>query len=521
MSYFAVGVGGTGAKLMESLIHLSAAGLLPDPKRRLEVLLVDPDKSNGNVGGSKRLSDLYERCTRVQCGDRTTLFRTAVSIAGPWTPVEDNDEATLDSFFRYTAIRANPKRSVEADLMELLFRPEERSLPIHEGFRGRPAIGAAIFGKEIDFEESGGVWNKFHTKVQLAENGNTATVPLVLAGSIFGGTGAAGVPTICRLLKSEMQEDDSPKLRLGLMLFLPYFQYERVKDEPLQANPHDFSTAASEALKYYHEAGFLPRSSDEEAGSLEARDYAKCDAIYVMGEEHWAEMPVSRVGGHDQKNPAHFLELIAGLGAIRFLGWGEQQGKQQVSLAARREMNTLTWDDLPAASGDEKRQRELLQQMVLFAVFFHFIFYPEIAAGELGNKNSHVPYIKAQIHNKGLNNEVVLKQLEQVNEYLEAFLQWLLEVSTPWEAFHSGLIDLQLVGVKTEKGWSLKRPSVDKAFLREFDRSIEGLLPNLKGRDKPSYDKIIRAAASTVSDSGLAEAGYVIRAIYDACKLTK
>ena len=46
MGYYAIGIGGTGAKCLESLIHLAAAGMMPDGD--LHLLFVDPDTSNGS-----------------------------------------------------------------------------------------------------------------------------------------------------------------------------------------------------------------------------------------------------------------------------------------------------------------------------------------------------------------------------------------------------------------------------------------------------------------------------------------
>ena len=44
MGYYAIGIGGTGAKCLESLIHLAAAGMMPTNKD-LHVLFVDPDNA--------------------------------------------------------------------------------------------------------------------------------------------------------------------------------------------------------------------------------------------------------------------------------------------------------------------------------------------------------------------------------------------------------------------------------------------------------------------------------------------
>ena len=47
MGYYAIGIGGTGAKCLESLIHLAAAGMMPD-NSDLYILFVDPDEANGS-----------------------------------------------------------------------------------------------------------------------------------------------------------------------------------------------------------------------------------------------------------------------------------------------------------------------------------------------------------------------------------------------------------------------------------------------------------------------------------------
>ena len=45
MGYYAIGIGGTGAKCLESLIHLAAAGMMPDDND-LCMFFVDPDEAS-------------------------------------------------------------------------------------------------------------------------------------------------------------------------------------------------------------------------------------------------------------------------------------------------------------------------------------------------------------------------------------------------------------------------------------------------------------------------------------------
>ena len=48
MSYYFISIGGTGAKVMESLTHVCIAGLLPSDER-LYIAAIDPDVGNGNL----------------------------------------------------------------------------------------------------------------------------------------------------------------------------------------------------------------------------------------------------------------------------------------------------------------------------------------------------------------------------------------------------------------------------------------------------------------------------------------
>ena len=56
---FFIGIGGTGAKCAEALIHLCAAGLGPD---RCSIMLVDQDEPNGNASGAGACSRPMYSC---------------------------------------------------------------------------------------------------------------------------------------------------------------------------------------------------------------------------------------------------------------------------------------------------------------------------------------------------------------------------------------------------------------------------------------------------------------------------
>lgn len=92
MGYYFISIGGSGAKVMESLTHLCAAGLLPnfEKRERLYVMSVDPDLGNGNLNRSSASLRSFVNCQDFEVGVETSLFKTPVELASPftWSPIE-------------------------------------------------------------------------------------------------------------------------------------------------------------------------------------------------------------------------------------------------------------------------------------------------------------------------------------------------------------------------------------------------------------------------------------------------
>src|SRR5947209_13152146 len=116
MGCYVIGIGGTGAKCVEALIHLCAAGLMPDKKgangedavrEDLYVALVDPDTNNGSLDRARTTLNQYARCKAVSLG-ATDLLKTQVYFTPEhvvWTPFSKDAQPQLDSFFRYNTMR--------------------------------------------------------------------------------------------------------------------------------------------------------------------------------------------------------------------------------------------------------------------------------------------------------------------------------------------------------------------------------------------------------------------------------
>ena len=147
MTDILIGVGGTGAKIIEATMVLLAAGLGP---KQVHVGLVDQDSSNGNVARTKDLITTY-RTVREQwqsAGKSSAidwngidLCRTdVVELFGRDNPiwVPGGDSSTIRQLIGQNL------DGTRQDLLDLLFTPgeDEQDLVLGEGYRGRAHVGS-------------------------------------------------------------------------------------------------------------------------------------------------------------------------------------------------------------------------------------------------------------------------------------------------------------------------------------------------------------------------------------------
>jgi hypothetical protein len=326
---FVICIGGSGAKCLESIVQMAAVGLYSE--QPIEVLIVDPDEANGSVERASRSLNLYQSCQQSVAGERqpdSPWMRTSIKSYGVWSPFADvSTNKELDSLFQYNTIRTN--NPALANLFEVLYSPEERSQQLDEGFRGRPSIGSAVMS-QIDLEQlNSAPWGTLIQEIKNAAGGGKKP-RILLCGSIFGGTGASGLPTIARLLRNKFEKENiADSVSLGGLFLLPYFSFTvppGANTQGLYASADQFLLNTEAALRYYV----------TQASSL-------FDTVYLLGNEDNTSVNFS-VGKRTQQNKPHFIELYAALAARDFLF---QDRDDELMLVARASGGELKWDDLP------------------------------------------------------------------------------------------------------------------------------------------------------------------------------
>ena len=100
MSFYFISIGGTGAKVMESLIHLCIAGILPE-NERLFISAIDPDVGNGNLERTATALNNFAVFQSFSVGNDTNLFKNKVSIVRPFPFNPTGTDKMLDDLINF------------------------------------------------------------------------------------------------------------------------------------------------------------------------------------------------------------------------------------------------------------------------------------------------------------------------------------------------------------------------------------------------------------------------------------
>lgn len=389
MSYYFISIGGTGAKVMESLTHLCIAGLLPGTER-LFIAAIDPDVGNGNLERTATALNNFAVFQNFAVGFDTPLFKNKISIVRPfpWNPT--GHDKTLDDLIEFHHHSGTPV----SKLYEVLYTRKERDTTLNEGFRGHPSIGAAVLAKK--FDDGAKLTAQIEKTISEGE-----AVKIFLAGSVFGGTGAAGLPTVARLLKDNLA-DYADRISIGGVLILPYFSFTPTEQfDELFARSENFLPNTKAALKYYSERENL------------------FDATYFIGDSVLTPVSAFSVGSANQRNEAHIIEFYAALAAADFFVRPIKANKV-FKYICRHEQNKFSWSDFPA-------QSERFVQFARFVFAYVHLIKPVLHDLIAGNAKAYkYPWFVDFLDGVDLTAPDVVN----FNFYAEAFAAWLKQIET-------------------------------------------------------------------------------------------
>jgi len=429
---YLIAIGGTGSRCMEAVVHLAAAGLFQSPMR---VLIIDPDQNNGNSVKAKTLTSNYHalhRARQPHGAERKKtfgweklpepqLFQAPLNVKGGGSDGQDSifwqnpnpAQRRFGEVIQYQAQQDEFKQ-----FLDLFYEPNDLEMVLDVGYRGRTNVGSVALKQ--DLEKTANVpdnglrqfLEKLNIDLQAGE------VRIFVMGSVFGGTGAAGLPTIPQLIANLSPDvvalDNRSRLRYGCVLMTPYFSFPKGtagSGPGTDSARHAVATQAA-LLHYAH----VPPGYQH---------------LYFIGApERPQTNPKNFPGGQNQANDPHYAELVAAMAAWQFFALkqiapADRQLHFADSIKDKREMG-VNWDTLPVnpeSTANREHARRALTIFTTTAYFYKNFLYDRFINGDHYRETN---WYKDNFGQLSLGEEFEL--LRQLYDYSGTYLEWLAGV---------------------------------------------------------------------------------------------
>lgn len=424
MKLFIFAIGGTGSRVLKSLVMQFAAGVVPEElveKKTLEnftvvPIIIDPHLSNKALQETNKLLIRYRDIRKSLYGDEKShdgYYGIRIeSLKDISTDKKNSNSYQIsDSFFFDMATTVSNQKfsdfiglgeyAIDGNaklLSKILFSREELNTEMKEGFYGSPNIGTVALNV---FQES----DSFKV---LKENFKPSD-RLFFIGSIFGGTGAAGLPMLVSSLRQETECLPMSNAYMGALIVMPYFAIKQKEDSEIRQE--DFIIKTQTALKYYID-NLYP--------------YLNC--TYYVADQELTKSFDNDSGKNDQQtNKSHFVEFIGGLAIIDFMSqisndknqnavinFGRKESaepRKYRNFELKENSNYISFPDLG---------KETNRQILIPLTKFHFLAR-FILGGFFKNKLSD-PFAKG----RGISENAVT---EDMVLFFESYFDWMEEMT--------------------------------------------------------------------------------------------
>lgn len=324
MKLFIFSIGGSGSRVVRSLSMLMASGVSHfEAGDQVFPIMIDYDVKNGDTARAFNCVDTYNclynsafpKELKKTTETERRFFHTSLM---KMSDIGDGYSSTYTMQFRHNSgdrtfgdaiayKKLNDDKSKTKDLLNTLYdisndQDTELHINMTVGFKGNPNIGSVVFNSLKDT-------NELQEFFRSCEEGDK----VILIGSLFGGTGASGIPEIVKAIRSNQRTKD---VHLGVIMLMPYFCFDR-NDEVGAVKSGLFDSKTRAALSYYESS----------------KVNEKIDSIYYIGDKERTKMTYS-LGGASQKNNSHIVDLIGALSVLHFFktakGGGEKRYKYRM-----------------------------------------------------------------------------------------------------------------------------------------------------------------------------------------------
>ena len=291
---YVFGIGGTGSRVIRSLMMLAASGVKIDTNAIVPVI-IDPDFANADLTRCIESVKLYNSIRQKLSFNDTVnngFFRLSVEnvVTDDYRlSLKDTKNKKFSEFIGFSTLSKENRA-----LASILFSKSNLESDMEVGFKGNPNIGSIVLNQFVDSKD-------FIDFVSAFKPGDR----IFIISSIFGGTGASGFPLLLkniRSLTSGMPNSAAVShAPIGAITVLPYFDVK--PDENSAIDSSTFIGKTKAALHYYEKNVTGDKSS--------------VNAMYYIGDRQERQYE-NKEGGASQKNNAHLIELAAALSILDF-----------------------------------------------------------------------------------------------------------------------------------------------------------------------------------------------------------
>lgn len=304
MALYLFGIGGSGARVLKSFVHLVASGI--DLKNirdnTIKLILIDTDNKSNDTDKLENIVNTYSEVRNSVLGDNINnennkYFKHNISL-NKFSFTSFNPDATFYEFLDGDSMNADYKLLMNAlyDSSPQANSNTELNLKLSVGFKGNPNLGGTIFNM-LDYENGFGA----------LLNGIDEIDYTFFVSSIFGGNGSSGFPALLNLFKTHRNNQGVPGKK-GALTVLPYFNVKT----PQVGGAIDskvFNSKTKAALSYYAE--------DNTINTLNAHYYIADNKRVVYPYSEGGERNESN-NETGQINEANCIEFFGGLSIVDF-----------------------------------------------------------------------------------------------------------------------------------------------------------------------------------------------------------
>jgi hypothetical protein len=293
-------------------------------------------------------------------------------------------------------------------------------MQLNAGYRGRTSVGAVALKIDLDStvdDDGGGLCELIRSLQADLQNGRPR---IFVVGSVFGGTGAAALPTVRAFLQNldpDVIGPNANQLEFGCGMLVPYFSF-----------PKSTRSATSEVIP----------DSDEHMIATKAAllHYAHVPPgyqhVYLIGAPERVRTSASfEPGDETQVNTPHYVELVTALAAADFFNNSTNDVRQQdlhfandVVVGDGQTSEGVMWHTLPIS---RQKHQDVKRKLVSFVTTLYF--YKNFLHRTITNS---VDYQSAPWYRDNFRPPLTLtSQRDQLNtlfDFSTSFLTWLRSI---------------------------------------------------------------------------------------------